>query len=54
VKRPPDKKIVLAALVLLLAASTLMSKPEAGFAHKAEMPIPGDFPMLVLKQSSTP
>jgi hypothetical protein len=33
-KRPPDKKIVLAALVLLLAASALMSKPEAGLALK--------------------
>jgi hypothetical protein len=54
VKRPPDKKIVLAALVLLLAASALMSKPEAGLAHKAESPTQGDFPMLVLKQSSTP
>jgi hypothetical protein len=43
-KRPPDKKIVLAALVLLLAASALMSKPEAGLAHK------DDSSMLVLKK----
>jgi hypothetical protein len=33
-KRPPDRKLVLAALVLLVAASTLASKPEAGFAQK--------------------
>jgi hypothetical protein len=44
-KRPPDKKIVLAALALLVAASTLMSKPEAGPAHK------GDSSMLELKKS---
>jgi hypothetical protein len=34
VKRPPDRKLVLAALVLLVAASALASKPEAGFAQK--------------------
>jgi hypothetical protein len=33
-KRPPDRKLVLAALVLLLAASTLASKPEAGLVQK--------------------
>jgi hypothetical protein len=33
-KRPPDRKLVLAALVLLVAASALASKPEAGFAQK--------------------
>jgi hypothetical protein len=45
-KRPPDRKLVLAALVLLLAASALMSKPETGLANK------GDFPTLVFKESS--
>ena len=33
-KRPPDRKLVLAALVLLVAAGTLASKPEAGFVPK--------------------
>lgn len=44
-KRPPDKKIVLAALALLVAASALMSKAEVGLAHK------GDSAMLVFKKS---
>ena len=34
-KRPPDRKLMLAALVLLVAASTLASKPEAGSIQKA-------------------
>jgi len=33
-KRPPDRKLVFAALILLVAASTLASKPEAGSAQK--------------------
>ena len=33
-KRPPDRKLMLAALVLLVAASTLASKPEAAFVQK--------------------
>jgi hypothetical protein len=44
-KRPPDRKLALAALVLLLAASALMSKAEVGLAHK------GDSSMLVFKKS---
>jgi hypothetical protein len=44
-KRPPDKKIVLAALALLVAAGTLMSKPEAGLANK------DDSSMLVFRKS---
>ena len=44
-KRPPDRKLVLAALALLVAASALMSRPETGLAQK------GDFSMLVFKKS---
>lgn len=45
-KRPPDRKLVLAALVLLVAASTLMSKPEASLAHREAASVQGDFVML--------
>jgi hypothetical protein len=34
VKRPPDRKLLLAALVLLVAASAFASKPEAGFGPR--------------------
>ena len=47
-KRPPDKKLVLAALVLLVAASTLMSKPETGFASRDAAISQGDSVMLKL------
>jgi hypothetical protein len=30
VKRPPDKKVVLAATILLVAASMVMSRPAVG------------------------
>jgi hypothetical protein len=45
-KRPPDRKLVLAALVLLVAASTLMSKPEASSAQRETVSAQGDFVML--------
>jgi hypothetical protein len=35
-KRPPDRKVVLAALVLLVAAGVLFSRPVAGTADSGE------------------
>lgn len=33
-KRPPDRKVVLAALVLLVAAGMMTARPATGFAQK--------------------
>jgi hypothetical protein len=36
-KRPPERKVVLAAIALAVAASILASRPAAGFADKADL-----------------
>jgi len=33
VKRPPDKKVLLAATILLVAASMVLSRPAVGIDH---------------------
>jgi hypothetical protein len=48
-KRPPERKLVLAALVLLVAASTLMSKLEAG-SQRETASVQGDLVMLKLNR----
>jgi len=37
VKRPPERKIVLAAIALAVAASVLASRPASGFADQADL-----------------
>jgi hypothetical protein len=34
-KKPPDRKVMLAALVLLVAAGVMTARPAEGFAQKA-------------------
>jgi hypothetical protein len=34
-KKPPERKVMLAALVLLVAAGVMTTRPAAGFSQKA-------------------
>jgi hypothetical protein len=35
-KRPPDRKLLIAVALLLVAASTMLSRPSAGLADQAK------------------
>ena len=37
-KKPPERKVMLAALVLLVAAGVMLARPAAGFAQKTPDP----------------
>ena len=40
-KRPPDKKVVMAAVVLLVMACAFASRAEPGFMHKEVVSLRG-------------
>ncbi|MGQ0654112.1 MAG: hypothetical protein ACT4P4_17915 [Betaproteobacteria bacterium] len=35
-RKPPERKVMLAALVLLVAAGVMTARPAAGFAQKVQ------------------